>query len=122
MYTMVRKKTASVPHDLPLLSAAMKGDLKRVKQLVHEGSNVSARNREGCDALIEAIRSDSIPSTRREKIVMFLLLHGAQPRRRDRLGFDAVTWAAIKGRCKLLELLVLSQHFPVQKLRPEWVK
>ena len=95
-------------HDPSLLTASRKGDVQLVKQLIRKGVDVNAQNREGQTALIEAVRGNT---RHRDDIVKILLSRGANITPRDSSGLTALSWAAIHGHCKTLQLLVLSQHF-----------
>src|SRR5262249_52498848 len=77
--------------------AALKGDLLKLKDLVHRGSNVESRDLEGDTALIQASTPD---------VARFLIAQGVDVDERNNYGVTALMKSADSGRLGIvLELL-----------------
>jgi ankyrin repeat protein len=85
----------------PLLWAAAHGDRRTLDVLIGAGADLrDATPRRRQDALILAAQWN------RAEVVRDLLRRGADPARRDSIGWSALHWAALKGRTDVVRVLL----------------
>lgn len=83
-----------------LRSAAGKGELSPVRQLLDSGTPADAADGDGRTALIRAAQAGSV------EVVKLLIERGAQVNRIDKEGFSALRFAAVEGRTDAVRVLL----------------
>lgn len=89
----------------PLMLAAQKGDLARMKTLLAQGANVQTRNPRGSNALMFAV-DGGLPA------VELLLQNGAKATDQRNDGMSALAWAVVGGYDKVFERLLIAGANP----------
>ncbi len=84
-----------------LQSAARSGDLRQVKQLLADGANVNAKDKERATALHGAAGAGHTA------VAELLLAHGANVNAKDRGRATPLHWAARQDQSPMVELLLL---------------
>lgn len=91
---------ADFPVDTPLMKAAGKGDLARVKELVEGGADVNEVRRDNQTALIAAAQSGH------EKVALYLVKKGADVNMTNAYGWTALSQAAGAGHVACVKVLI----------------
>ncbi|MDY6985652.1 MAG: ankyrin repeat domain-containing protein [Candidatus Thermoplasmatota archaeon] len=87
----------------PLMLAAAKGDVRRVRDLIAKGADVNARNKWGATALMYAVNhSGSV------EVAKILIENGADVNARDNNGETALIDATDRGNREMVKLLLES--------------
>ena len=89
----------------PLMLAAKKGDLARMKALLAQGANVQTRNPRGSNALMFAA-DGGLPA------IELLLQKGAKATDQRNDGMSALAWAVVGGHDKVFERLLVAGANP----------
>ncbi len=74
-------------------------DVERVKELLTEGANIKAKNKDGQTALMEAVSCENA------ELAKFLLEKGAEVNAKNNKGYTALIWAA-DGHMDAVKLLL----------------
>jgi ankyrin repeat protein len=89
----------------PLVTAAYEGNFKRVRELLDQGVDVNAKNRDGVTALWKTALSAS-HNKKSFEMAEFLLGKGVDPNFKDKYGRTALMWASVYGSAKFVTLLL----------------
>jgi ankyrin repeat protein len=88
-----------------MVAAAYEGNLRRVQELLDQGVDINAKNKDGVTALWKTALSAS-HSRKSSQMAEFLLDKGADPNFKDEYGRTALMWASWHGPVELVRLLL----------------
>ena len=85
--------------DSKFLELCKSSDTKKLKEAILNGTNVNAKDNDGCTALMKATTMGYIETAE------LLLKHGANINAKDIHYYTALTWAEFYGRTETADLL-----------------
>jgi ankyrin repeat protein len=90
-----------------LTAAACAGNLKRVQELLDQGVDANAKDKDGVTALWKVALGDHGEKSRANvKVAKLLLDKGADPNVKDKIGRTALMWASVNGQVDFVRLLL----------------
>ncbi len=99
LFILLLSFTSYASDDTALISAAIKGDVSRVNELLDKGANVNAKAFDGWTALMWASSNGNV------EIVKALIDKGADVDVRNNAGYTALMLAFLFGRTEIVQLL-----------------